>query len=474
MTDTTALKRVKLGLILLTVSNTNFPIAFGKEHNPCDLQHSLQGRSAEIIADCSLADVGHHLLCSGGLHGQWISGSESIRVLTLCDWHETSFDPVETLRKFPSLKKLTLTGSNVMNLSNSFPAEVPFLEKIVITGTRIRELPASAFRDSTHLRSLDLRKNQLNFIDPSDFNATRLQHVYLSGNPWKCDANMSWILDTKHSAFGRKVSDREKMHCGAPYEDRPLVPVVEIIITLKEECKKTVCDCELVYVVGRVSRQPRRQLMAFVTVNCSYRGLTQMPDFLPANATTLHLKGNQISDLTPLTTNPVYKQVIDLYMDGNLIESITHLDGSYWLEHFRVLSLRGNRLTDLPTYALENVLLQSGSAIRIYLGDNPWRCDCLFTPGFQDLLIRYTNLVKDVNDVRCHSAVNKENLNKQIRDLTRTEICIDPSSLSWLHPLDVLNVILASLIVLIVGKLLYDYWYFKRTGKLPWIVAKIP
>lgn len=330
------------------------------------------------------------------------------------------------------------------------------------------------FANLSNLRVIDLRNNAITEIDYKGFNLSRLNHIYLSGNPLKCTQNTAWILDLRNGSLAGKVYDREKLRCSIPYDGRPLVPVVEIIMTLEEECKETVCECELVYVVGRDSKRIQRQLMAFASVNCSYRDLTEMPNFLPANTTTLRLIGNKIKDLTPLVRNPVYKQVLDLYLDENVVESIAQLDGSYWLDHFRLLSLRGNQLSDLPTYALENVLLQSGNAARLFLGNNPWRCDCLFTPGFQDLLIRYANLVRDINEVRCAFVRGDENSNKQIRDLTRTEICISPEESALIYPLDILNIILAILIFLILGKLLYDYWLFKRTGKLPWIVSKIP
>ncbi|XP_035724179.1 protein singed wings 2-like isoform X2 [Vespa mandarinia] len=321
---------------------------------------------------------------------------------------------------------------------------------------------------------VDLRYNYLKEIDLKGFNVPTLSQVYLFGNPLKCTENISWILDLRNGSFAEKIVDREKLRCSVPYNGRPLVPVVEIIMTLKDECKRTLCDCELVYVVGRGGKRTLKQLMAFTSVNCSYRNLNELPEFLPANTTTLHLNGNKIKDLTPLVKNPVYKQVLDLYLDDNLVESIVQLDGSYWLDHFRLFSLRGNKLSDVPTYALENVLLQSGSVARLYLGNNPWRCDCLFTPGFQDLLIRYTNLVRDINEVKCAAVRGDENSNKQIRDLTRTEICISSDENSLIYPLDILNIILAFLIFLIIGKLLYDYWSFKKTGKLPWIVSKIP
>jgi len=66
---------------------------------------------------------------------------------------------------------------------------------------------------------------------------------------------------------------------------------------LREECKRTVCDCELVYVVGRAGKLTQKQVIAFTSVNCSHRGLTEMPGFLPANTTTLRLTGNKVLPL---------------------------------------------------------------------------------------------------------------------------------------------------------------------------------
>lgn len=423
---------------------------------------------------CHFKSNDHTLTCFCGIDEKWRTEEETIHSLILCKWLNVTLNLQEVLRGFSSLRKLTITNSNLTKLTGYFSEESQFLEKINLTHNRLEGLAVDLFANLSYLRVIDLRNNALTEIKSKSFDLPNLHHIYLSGNPLKCTHDTAWILDIQNGSLASKVLDREKLRCSVPYDGRPLVPVVEIIMALKEECKRTVCECELVYVVARGSKKASKQLMAFTSVNCSYRDLTEMPSFLPANTTTLRLTGNKIRDLTPLVRNPVYKQVLDLYLDNNLVESIVQLDGSYWLDHFRLLSLRGNQLSDLPTYALENVLLQSGNAARLFLGNNPWRCDCLFTPGFQDLLIRYTNLVRDINEVRCAFVRGDENSNKQIRDLTRTEICISPEENTLIYPLDILNIILASLIFLILGKLLYDYWFFKKTGKLPWIVSKIP
>lgn len=159
----------------------------------------------------------------------------------------------------------------------------------------------------------------------------------------RCTEDTAWILDSDEGSVASRVVDRDKLLCAAPYDGRPLVPVVEIIVvmwkyspffraqtlikwdnarkkskkgtaeasldcrakfrlemifnlqTLREECKRTICECELVYVVGRAGKLTAQgQVIAFTSVNCSHRGLTDMPDFLPANTTTLRLTGNKV------------------------------------------------------------------------------------------------------------------------------------------------------------------------------------
>lgn len=52
-------------------------------------------------------------------------------------------------------------------------------------------------------------------------------------------------------------------------------------------------------------------------------------------------------------------------------------------------------------------------------------------------------------------------------------VCSDPDEYK-VNLMDVLNVILALLTLLTIGKLLYDYYAYKKTGRLPWLATKMP
>ncbi|XP_050507831.1 protein halfway isoform X2 [Diabrotica virgifera virgifera] len=132
----------------------------------------------------------------------------------------------------------------------------------------------------------------------------------------------------------------------------------------------------------------------------------------------------------------------------------------------------------LPSYALDNALMKNPNmpkAVRLFLSGNPWKCDCVFTPVFQELVLqKYSFQIDDLRDVKCSYMRNDENSLKPIINLSRSSVCIVSTDFSLQEGLDLLNAVLASLIIFILGKLAYDYYHFKKSGKLPWIVSRMP
>lgn len=71
-------------------------------------------------------------------------------------------------------------------------------------------------------------------------------------------------------------------------------------------------------------------------------------------------------------------------VSGHLgIISIRNFQFADGLSNFSSISLKGNALTKLPMYLLNNALEKNPSASALYLSENPWRCECNFMSRFQ-------------------------------------------------------------------------------------------
>lgn len=106
----------------------------------------------------------------------------------------------------------------------------------------------------------------------------------------------------------------------------------------------------------------------------------------------------------------------------------------------------------------------------VYLSENPWTCDCSFTPRFQKLLVQYESLMLDARNVTCKHERDNVFSGALIRTLTLSELCKQEKP----NIFNIANIIMIVLIILILSKLAYDYFHYKHNGKVPWIVTMLP
>lgn len=417
-----------------------------------------------------------------------------VEVLYICGFSGAALDANSLLKNFRQLKYLKIAHSNFSHISKDFPP-LPMIETINITFTKLAYTRPSLFEKLTELKELDLRLNELDHMEGPLLIHNHFEAMYLSGelsgevqvrivsspvspsllpgNKWNCTRNMKWLLKFE----GQKVADKDVMKCvDLKYTGRPLLTVMDFKQTIRSECQKEPdirnCSCILSYVRPSMNGE---FLIPMYTVNCSNREFYSLPPVLPRNTTILHITHNKIRNLEPLRTNQNYTKVQDMYLDFNQIKTIDMLEGAPWLHRFRVLSLRGNKLTKLTYHMIDNALEKNSFAVEIYLSNNPWRCDCSFTPVFHDLILKYKTLVKDAFNITCKYLEGDKNFGLSVIKLNRGDVCVtNRSSDEFLKPIDVLNIVLASLIVFIFAKLAYDYYHYKKYSQLPWFVTKLP
>lgn len=280
-------------------------------------------------------------------------------------------------------------------------------------------------------------------------------------------------MATNDSRF--EIADRFQLNCSdQKYRTRPILTVMNFKLALHKSCSEDPelkhCSCHISYL--RLN-EARNEFQPMFSVNCSGAGFTNFPSKLPGNTTTLFITHNSITSLNMLCTrNSTYNNVLDIYLDYNQISDASVLDNCEWFNNFRVLSLKGNLLERIPNYAFRNSFEQSQHAVKLYMSDNPWLCNCRLQPRLLKLCQKY-ELIVDKKQIRCLSEKNEKNIyGRLLMELTRNEVC--QANEFPLNSYEIMSIVFSSLILLLILNLLYDYYTYKKYGKLPWIVLNCP
>lgn len=303
---------------------------------------------------------------------------------------------------------------------------------------------------------LDIGGNNLVGLgDRVNFPFGNLTKLTIDNNKWDCDQS-SWLIDAEDEnpvLFDRK----EETRCESPPKYNGL-SFFGVRLYQKYEICRT-CRCFAV--------------KEAIAVNCSGRGLTTIPEMLPLDTKIVHLDGNEITNITLPPPPSNWASVLKLYLNNNSIGSFELKVKSY--SNLRTLHLQQNRLEEIPVHILEQ--LKHMDVLR--LGDNPWLCACPVTIRFQDWIEKnFASL--DIDDIRCAkkpsdharsgiaSSSRSEEFNfagQVIYKIPKSSLCPQPRE--PIEYLDVISAALATLTLLIIAKLTYDWRWQKRTGKLP-------
>ncbi|XP_026492264.2 protein singed wings 2 isoform X2 [Vanessa tameamea] len=357
------------------------------------------------------------LTCTNGVTNIWLTNIRyDISHLMLLEWPGECINMGRLQKHFPQLRSLDISNSTSLKyFKGHFDAQSK-IEKISIhNSTSLWEVPATVVGNMTQLRELDLRNNTLRHMKANLLRGPpQLQTVYLGDNKWDCsDGGLDWLaMEDKNGTVRRRLLDYYELVCHQQlYRGKPLHKVMDII---------------------------------------------------------------RLSSIRQLVQNPQYQKLVDLYLDNNSIQTVKELEGSEWFTTFRVLSLRGNMLKQIPVYAFDKAFQGNNNIMHVFLGQNPWRCDCHFIPRFQGLLLKYKRVIRDLTDIRCAKSDDKSISFVQISTISLGNVCRNNDMKMPISTINIVNLILLALITSVIGKFLYDWHRFRTTGELPWISAVMP
>lgn len=406
---------------------------------------------------------------------------ESSWIVCVDTTKESLADLLKSLPSKERSRQLSLRGNGLTELPDDFWNHTRFFESIDLSGNSLEELVvedenadlrklnisgnsltsanlAHILEQLPSLELLDLSHNRIATLGPSPPKVVIKTHIILDDNPINCaKSDQKWFLQLVNK-FPLIISENSKCDSG------PL-PLMSVSDAAKTTC--SICDC-----FG--SR--------FVTtVNCSGLGLKSLPEILPPQTKVVDLGNNEIRELT-FTSD--WNSVIYLFLRNNTIESLRGLEGNPPLHSLRSLQLDKNRLTEVDAHLLKHLSVDS-----IFLKDNPWKCDCNAI-AFQLWIQEQVSRVPDLEDIQCaahptpgvrngvdadiptttssNSVVNPKLTRKTIYKILKSDLCPQPNGGNSRDKfLDYLSIILGSLTIVILAKTAYDWWWQKRTGKLP-------
>ncbi|XP_068617354.1 toll-like receptor 7 [Battus philenor] len=399
------------------------------------------------------------------------------------------------IQKELHVKTLDASHNRIVALSEmSIPNSI---ELLFINNNFISNIDIDTFRDKNNLTRVDMYSNAIESLDINSLRISKmaeerpLPEFYISGNPFRCDCTMKWLLliNSMSTREYPRVMDLENAICresyvrGAKYIPVSSLHLKDFLCKYDSHCPEDCgcCDfnfCNCKTVCPRNCSCYHDSTKTTNVVDCSVQQTDIVPGEFPVSATHIYLDGNVYNVLNDTVFLSMRKAVVmylnssnivdlhnntfdtlvelrilhldnnklkclrglefsklsnlkELYLQSNAIEFISNVTFSF-LDALEVLRLDGNRLVNYGLWHLDNnIKLQT-----LFISGNRWSCDCKYLQGFLMYISQNVEKVVDIHSLWCSNEKTrpvKKSLNLNVT------VCSEISDSSMISALFVSN-----------------------------------
>jgi Leucine-rich repeat (LRR) protein len=329
----------------------------------CDCEQHPEYQFAMVC--CNVTDINKAISCSGSN----ITAYQNIHII---GWTQAEIN-VSQMNILKQVNSLVITDGNITRITGQF-SKFSAIKCLNVSNNNISEFNERALSNLNLLQVLDLSANNLTKLPTPPAQTV----VDIRGNLKIPCKNVSSAIERGVEFLHKEVSKCEVQTIYNWFNSTATISILEYEKKnqLKEECPNR-CKCASDVMLYTKLEGGENNLVLRTKVDCSNLGLSELPDKLPENTISLNVSNNRITSLNEVANNPFYQKIGSLFADDNFISSITDLEGSKFLENFTKLSLKNNKITQIPLYILSNLVEKNLNGKLVYLGGNKIICDCL-------------------------------------------------------------------------------------------------